>query len=174
MRRPSWNTRLEEPYSGLPVRWLPWLAQDELLLAMRGAACTVLPSITEGFGLATAESVYEGITTLYQPVGGQHVLKFFPNARPVSLTTDDRARLYRVWADLSTNSIDRWTAWSRHEQSLRPLVEKWVQAIRATVLEGVQPSEPHKRCPEPAAQYRWANRLMRCLDARLPVEEQSQ
>jgi glycosyltransferase involved in cell wall biosynthesis len=174
IRRPSWNTRLEEPYSGLPLRWLPWLAQDELLLAMRGAACTVLPSITEGFGLATAESVYHGITTLYQPIGGQHVLKFFPNARPVSLTTDDRARLYRVWVDLSTNSTDRWTAWSRHEQSLRPLIEEWVQTIRATVLEGQQPLEPHERCPEPAAEHRWGDRLMRCLEARLPVNEPSQ
>jgi hypothetical protein len=166
MRRPSWTTRLEEPFSRLPLKWLPWLAQDELLQAMRGAACIVMPSITEGFGLATAESVFQGITTLYQPVGGQHALQVFPNARAVSLTTEDRAKLYQVWVDLSTNSTDRWRTWHRHEQSLRPLIERWVQAIRATVLGGEQTREPHEHCPEPAAEYRWGNRFLRFLDDR--------
>jgi len=174
IKRPFWNSRLEEPYSSLPLRWLPWLSQDELVQAMRGAACTVLPSVTEGFGLATAESANQGITTLYQPVGGQHTLQVFPHARAISLTTNDRARLYRVWVDLSTNLTDRWSAWSRHEQSLRPLVERWVQALRATVLGGEQPSEPHESCSEPAAEHRWGNRLMRCLDGRLPTNERSQ
>ena len=36
------------------------------LVAMRNAACTVLPSITEGFGLAAAESISQGVATLYQ------------------------------------------------------------------------------------------------------------
>src|SRR6185295_11704066 len=114
-----------------PIHWVPWLAQDELLIAMRNAACTVLPSITEGFGLAAAESISQGVTTLYQQVGGHHGLQVHPNALPVHLMTSERAQLYCLWSELIETHPDSWPVWSRHEMSLRPLVDKWVEAIRS-------------------------------------------
>src|SRR5213078_239483 len=111
-----------------PIYWLPWLAQDELLVAMRNAACTVLPSLTEGFGLAAAESISQGVATLYQQVGGHHVLQPLPNALTVPLTTSERAHLYGLWAELIDNHTDPWSIWARHEISLRPLIDKWVEA----------------------------------------------
>jgi hypothetical protein len=115
------------------VYWLPWLAQEELRVVMRNAACTVMPSITEGFGLATAESISEGIPTLYQQVGGHHALQDLPNAVPVPLATSERARLYALWSELLGSHSDSWPVWNRHEMSLRPLVDNWVEAIRAVV-----------------------------------------
>src|ERR1051325_2255097 len=111
------------------IHWLPWLTQDELSVAMRNAACTVLPSITEGFGLAAAESISQGVTTLYHEVGGHHSLRGFPNALPVPLTTNERARLYDLWLQLVDTHPNSWAVWSRYETSLRPLVDKWVEAI---------------------------------------------
>src|SRR5215213_5622418 len=97
---PARRTKSGNRSRSAPIYWSPWLAQDELLVAMRNAACTVLPSITEGFGLAAAESVSLGVTTLYHQVGGHHSLQAFPNALPVPLTTSERACLYGLWSEL--------------------------------------------------------------------------
>ncbi len=102
---------------------------------MRNAACTVLPSITEGFGLAAAESISLGVTTLYQEVGGHHGLQALPNALPVPLTTTERSQLYGLWSELF-GSDDYWSVWTRYEVSLKPLIDKWVEAIRSAVHRG--------------------------------------
>ncbi|MGH9928674.1 MAG: hypothetical protein ACREA9_05520, partial [Pyrinomonadaceae bacterium] len=57
VQRPLQGEKSKNPSRNAPICWLPWLTQDELVVAMRNAACTVLPSITEGFGLAAAESI---------------------------------------------------------------------------------------------------------------------
>jgi hypothetical protein len=138
------------------IYWLPWLTQDELLVAMRNAACTVLPSLTEGFGLAAAESISQGVTTLYQQVGGHHGLQAFSGALPVPLMTSERAHLYGLWADLISIDPDSWSIWTRHKIALRPLVDKWVEAIRSVVYRA---GFEKVHFPEQPVEERWGNKL---------------
>jgi hypothetical protein len=155
---PGGASERRTPNSG--IHWLPWLAQDELRFAMRNAACTILPSITEGFGLAAAESIREGVTTLYHQVGGQHSLQAHPNAVSVPLTTGERTQLYRLWSDLIDVHPDSWEVWTNHENSLRPLVDKWVEAVRSVVYPtvGERPGiGPNQFAETPEEQ--WGNKL---------------
>lgn len=160
VQRPAQRAQPEDPSRNAPLHWLPWLTQRELVVAMRNAACTVLPSITEGFGLAAAESISRGETTLYQQVGGHHCLPALPNALPVPLTTTERARLYGLWAELF-GSHDYWAVWDRHEISLVPLIDKWVEAIRAVVYsaDGGRSGTENANLPERSAEERWGNKL---------------
>ncbi|HJP93667.1 MAG TPA: glycogen/starch synthase [Pyrinomonadaceae bacterium] len=156
VQRPT--PRAQPTNENASIYWLPWLTQDELLVAMRNAACTVLPSITEGFGLAAAESISHGVRTLYQEVGGHHSLPALPNALAVPLTTSERAQLYDLWSELISVDPDSWAIWTRHEISLRPLVDKWVDAIRSVVYrtDGGIENIPF---PEPPVEERWGNKL---------------
>jgi len=163
VQRPGQQAKPEN--QNAPTYWLPWLAQDELLVAMRNAACTVLPSITEGFGLAAAESISGGVTTLYHEVGGHHSLHGFPNALPVPLTTSERACLYGLWSQLLDVHPDSWDVWTRHETSLRPLIDKWVEAIRSVVNRGVE----HTHFSEPPVEERWGNKLRDKILAHSPL-----
>jgi glycosyltransferase involved in cell wall biosynthesis len=140
------------------IHWLPWLNQDELLAVMRNAACTVLPSITEGFGLAAAESISQGVATLYQEVGGHHILRGLPNALPIPLTTTERAELYGLWSELIEKYPNFWPVWCEHKKSLTPLVDKWVDSIRSVAWIQSEPPRGSgwvRSLPE----YLWANRL---------------
>src|SRR5256714_10707553 len=171
VQRPAPSANPVNPCRNFPIYWLPWLTQDELLIAKRNAACTVLPSITEGFGLAAAESISQGVATLYQQVGGHHGLETFPNAVPVSLTTNERAQLYGLWSEL-IESHDSWPVWKKYEISLRPLIDRWVEAIRAVVHRsnsGVREIE-NADFPEVPVDDRWANRLCRRIEAGVKVE----
>jgi len=156
VQRPAQRANPENPSRNAPIYWLPWLAQDELRVAMHNAACTVLPSITEGFGLAAAESINQGVTTLYHEVGGHHSLHGLPNALAVPLTPSERARLYELWAELIDTHPDSWAVWTRHEASLRPLVNKWIEAIRSVVYRSDGPGIGFS---EPPVEERWGNKL---------------
>lgn len=165
VQRPAGAAKLEHTSRYGSIHWLPWLTQDELGVAMRNAACTVLPSITEGFGLAAAESISLGVTTLYQDVGGQRGLQALPNALPVPLTTTERAQLYSLWAELF-GAPDYWSVWDKHEISLRPLVDKWVEAIRPVVCradDGTRGTE-NFHFPERPVEERWGNKLRRRIE----------
>ena len=165
VQRPAHSAKLPNPACNAPIYWLPWLTQDELFIAMRNAACTVLPSITEGFGLATAESISQGVATLYQQVGGHHGLETFPNAMPVLLTTNERAQLYGLWSELIAFH-DSWPVWKRYETLLGPLIDRWVEAIRSVVcrpngrLGGIENAD----FPRVSVEDRWANRLCRRIE----------
>jgi hypothetical protein len=156
VQRPAQQANPENMSRNAPVYWLPWLTQDELRVAMRNATCTVLPSITEGYGLAAAESISQGVTTLYHEVGGHHSLHGLPNALAIPLTPRDRARLYDLWAELIDTHPDSWAVWTRHEVSLRPLVDKWVEAIRSVVYRS---DGPRVDFSKPPIEERWGNRL---------------
>jgi len=162
VQRPGQQAMSENLSRSAFIYWLPWLAQDELLVAVRNAACTVLPSITEGFGLAAAESISQGAATLYQQVGGHHGLQAFPNALPVPLTTSERAQLYGLWSELVYIYPDSWPVWARHEISLRPLIDKWVDAIRSVVHRAVAGMGGIENAdfPERPVEERWANKLV--------------
>ena len=165
VRRPAQGVKSESPSHHAPIYWLPWLTQDELAVAIRNASCTVLPSITEGFGLAAAESISHGVSTLYQQVGGHHCLQSLPNALPVPLTTTERAQLYSLWSELF-GADDYWSVWTRHEVSLRPLVDKWVEAIRSAVARagGVRGTIEKANFPETPVEERWGNKLRRRIE----------
>lgn len=166
VRRPAERTESGEQSRSANIYWLPWLAQDELLVAMRSAACTVLPSITEGFGLAAAESISRGVTTLYHQVGGHHGLQAFPNALPVPLTAGERAHLYGLWSELIDVHPDSRAVWTRHEISLRSLVDKWVDAIKSVVYRtGRERGIEAGNFSEPPAEERWGNKLRRRIEA---------
>ncbi len=175
VQHPATSAKPANPARNAPIHWLPWLTQDELLIARRNAACTVLPSITEGFGLAAAESISQGVATLYQQVGGHHGLEKFPNALPVSLTGNERAQLYALWSDL-IEFHDSWPIWKRYEISLRPLIDRWVEAIRAVVyrpngdLQGIENDD----FPRVAVEDRWATRLCRRIEVGANVETEGQ
>jgi hypothetical protein len=166
VQSPAQPVALEKAAENAPIHWLPWLAQDELLVAMRNAACTVLPSITEGYGLATAESISQGVLTLYQQVGGHHCLHALPNALPVPITTSERAHLYGLWLELVDNHLDHWSIWRRYEVSLRPLIERWIEAIRSVVLrpDGGRRGIGKGHFPEVALEEQWGNKLRRRLE----------
>jgi len=141
------------------VRWLPWLGQDELLIAMRNATCTVMPSLTEGFGLAAAESIRAGVRTLYHEVGGHHDLDGQPHAQKVPLTRTERERLYRLWLELVDTDPDSSSVWSRHESSLQRLVGNWVEAIRRVVHQQIDGAPGTGLNDTQLAKERWANKL---------------
>lgn len=165
VQRPAQRTKSENPSRNAAIYWLPWLTQDELVVAMRNAACTVLPSITEGFGLAAAESISQGVTTLYQKVGGHHGLPALPNALPVPLTTTERAHLYGLWSELF-GIPDYWSVWTRYEISLRPLVDRWVEAIKSVVYraDGGRGGIENAHFPERPVEERWGNKLRRRIE----------
>ena len=158
VQRPTVRSRSGSPSRDASIHWLPWLTQNDLHVAMRNAACTVMPSITEGFGLAAAESISQGVPTLYQQVGGHHGLPSLPNALTVPLTTSERARLYGLWSELIDKHADPWSIWARHEASLRPLIDKWVEAVRSAVRRDVGRIE-NVQFPERPEEERWGNKL---------------
>ena len=158
VQRPALRSRSGSPSRDASVYWLPWLAQNELRSAMRKAACTVFPSLTEGFGLAAAESISQGVPTLYQQVGGHHRVHSLPNALTVPLTTSERARLYSLWAELIDKHVDPWSIWARYEVSLRPLIDRWVEAVRSVVRrEAGRIENPH--FPQRPVEELWGNRI---------------
>jgi glycosyl transferase family 1 len=168
MQRPGQQVKSENPSLNAPIYWLPWLSQHELFVAMRNAACTVLPSITEGFGLAAAESISQGVTTLYQQVGGHHGLQSLPNALPVPLTSSERAQLYDLWSELIDIHPDSWPVWTRHESALRPLVDKWVEAIRSVVYreDSGEGRIENAYFPERPVEEQWGNKLRHRIEPR--------
>jgi len=167
VRPPGQPISLPKSSQNGSVHWLPWLSQEDLLTAMRKAACTVLPSITEGFGLAAAESINAGVQTLYHEVGGHHGLRAHPHAQRVPLTTAEREQLYRLWSDLIGTHPDSWAVWTRHESSLRPLIDKWVDSIRSTISKA-NGATAEMRKPDlaraPQAEEQWARRLVHRIE----------
>jgi len=158
VQKPALRSRSGNRSRDAAVHWLPWLAQNDLHSAMRKAACTVLPSLTEGFGLAAAESISQGVHTLFQQVGGHHSLQSLPNALTVPLTTSERARLYSLWSELFDKHVDPWSIWARYEVALRPLIDKWVEAVRSVVRREIGTIE-NVQLPKRPIEERWGNRL---------------
>lgn len=166
LRPPSQAAKLESPSRSSFVHWLPWLTQEELPVVMRNSICTVLPSITEGFGLTAAESLSLGVPTLYHPIGGHHDLQGH-DALPVQLTTSERAHLYRLWSELIDTYPDSWSVWTRHETVLGPLIDKWVEAVRSVIHSstGTISRNGNGHCAQrPAEAERWGNKLRRQIE----------
>ena len=154
--------KLESPPRNSFVHWLPWLSQDELPVVMHNATCTLLPSITEGFGLTAAESISLGVSTLYHQVGGHHGLQARPNAVPITLTTSERAHLYQLMSELSATYS--WAVWTRHEKLLRPVIDKGIEAIKSMTHRGkvaFAPAENTYFASQLTDADQWGNKLVR-------------
>jgi len=98
-------------------------------------------------------------------VGGHHGLETFPNALPVPLTTYERVQLYGLWSEL-IESHDSWPIWNRYEISLRPLIDRWVEAIRAVVdRKDVEMRESERvNFWERPVEEQWGNQLCRRIE----------
>lgn len=158
---PAPDARLKSPIQKGLVHWLPWLPQEELPVAMHNATCTVLPSITEGFGLTAAESITLGVPTLYHQVGGHHGLHERPNGLPITLTTGERANLYRLMSELSTTYS--WAVWTRHEKSLQSVIDKCIEAVRSMTYRGkvaFAPTDYSHLASQPIEAEQWGNKLL--------------
>lgn len=139
---PASRGRPTERFRDSPIHWLSWLAQRDLRAAMSRAACVVLPSLTEGYGLAAAEALQLGATTLFHDVGGHRALGGLTHAMPVPLRRGERTRLYRLWCDLLLDHPDSWAAWERHRQALASLIDRWVDAVLAGVHRSASTPTP--------------------------------
>lgn len=163
---PPPEAKLENPSRNGLVQWLPWLHQEELPVAMHNATCTVLPSITEGFGLTAAESITLGVPTLYNQVGGHHGLQERPNALPITLTTGERAHLYRLMSELSASYS--WAVWTKHEKSLQPIIDKCLEAVRSMTHREKVAFAPTTENAHLASQLleaeQWGNKLLRRIE----------
>ena len=158
---PAPDARLENPSPNDLVHWLPWLRQEELPVVMNNATCTVLPSISEGFGLTAAESISLGVPTLYNQVGGHHGLHERPNALPITLTTSERANLYRLMSELSATYS--WAVWTRYEKSLQPVIDKCIEAVRSMTYRGkvaFASTENAHLASLPIESEQWGNKLL--------------
>jgi hypothetical protein len=158
---PAPDPRLENPSRNTFVHWLPWLPQEEFPVALHNATCTVLPSISEGFGLTAAESITLGVPTLYHQVGGHHGLQERPNGLPITLTTSERAHLYRLMSELSATYS--WAVWTRHEKSLQSVIDKCIEAVRSMTYRGKVPFAPTENpyiASQPIEQEQWGNKLL--------------
>jgi hypothetical protein len=92
-------------------------------------------------------------------------LQAFPNALSVPLTTSERAHFYGLWSELIGIHPDSWAVWTRHEISLRSLVDKWVEAIRSVVYRtGEMRGIEHGHFSERLAEERWGNKLRRRIE----------
>src|SRR5947209_7447789 len=79
---------------------------------------------------------------------------------------DDKRAGAPLWSELIGIHPDSWPVWTRHEISLSPLVDKWVEAIRSVVYRanGGMGSVKNAHFPERPVEERWANKLRRRIE----------
>ncbi len=121
------------------IQWLPWLQEGELLALMKSAACVVVPSITEQYGLSAVEATYSGSSIIYHDVGGLRALAPYSNAMPVSLTTNDLNNLYDFWNDLLGSTGNLWPIWDERKSQFLDLLNRWTSIIEHAILTKKQP-----------------------------------
>jgi hypothetical protein len=92
-------------------------------------------------------------------------LRAFPNALPVPLTTSERAHLYGLWSELIGIHPDSWAVWTRHESSLRSLVDRWTEAIRSVVyFTGGTRRRETGHFAERSVEEQWGHKLRRRIE----------
>lgn len=116
------------------VQWIPWIESEQLFAVMTGAAAVLHPSLTEGYGLAAAESCLFNSNTICNSVGGLRILAKYNLALSIEPTNGELETLYKLWARLlSAGSGEYWKLWKHHEPRLERLIDKWVQALHAAI-----------------------------------------
>jgi glycosyltransferase involved in cell wall biosynthesis len=119
------------------ISWIPWLEKHELFALMGQASVIVHPSLTEGYGLAAAESAKYNNKVLCHPVGGLHILTERNLVDEVSITNEELSGLYTLWSDLLTtqNNSEAVRVWHEQSASFKKLTDKWIEALSRKVLE---------------------------------------
>lgn len=144
------------------IRWLPWLAPEQFWSLLRSSTCTLLPSLSEGFGLVAAEADALGVPLLYNDVGGLRSLPTSARATPIGLRSDERASLYRLWGELiGTDTPTAWARWHAARPNLDPLIERWIDRVRSLAIDGPPPPTTNA---SPPARPSWAEALLSALD----------
>jgi glycosyltransferase involved in cell wall biosynthesis len=119
------------------ILWIPWLEKNELFNLMAKAIAVVHPSLTEGYGLAAAESTMFNRNVFCHPVGGLQILIERQLANEVSLTREELYSLYELWSSLLITNSQRDAVATWHEQSasFEGLVGKWVNNLSRKLFE---------------------------------------
>ena len=118
------------------IRWLDWQTPTECWSLMRSSSCVVIPSLTEGFGLAAAEADALGVPIIYSEIAGLRSLPTSRRATPIRLMKSDRIDFYGLWGDLiGTDTSTAWATWSSARPRFAPLINRWTEQVRHVVLE---------------------------------------
>lgn len=121
------------------VVWIPWLQQPELFAVMSAAAAVVHPSITEGYGLAAAESCMYATNTICHAVGGLQSLVNAGHAIGVVPLLPEKRALYELWEKLlRAQGGSYWNIWSQEIQRFHRLTEEWTQRLEPMINGGVE------------------------------------
>ncbi len=143
------------------IRWIPWLPQIELFGLMTRAAAVVHPSITEGYGLAAAESCLLNENVLCHEVGGLRALTERGLAQGIALTDDELISLYELWAKLlSMENGEYWKLWQRYLPRFRRLTSQWAQRLRDVTAPTNRPVTARQRV---GGEKTWGQTLMERL-----------
>lgn len=150
------------------IEWLDWQTPESFWSLLRGATCVLMPSVSEGFGLAAAEADAIGVPVIYSDVGGLRSLPTSARATSIGLTPAERRELYRLWGDLiGSNAAGAWAAWTAARPRLDALIERWIEHVRRAVRDGAVASTPAsivaRTPPSPAS---WGARLLTALGER--------
>lgn len=152
------------------IRWLDWQTPQSLWSLVCSARCIVMPSITEGFGLAAAEVDALGVPSIYSDIGGLRSRPTSARATAIGLTPREREDLYRLWGDsIGTDTAGSWAAWARARRRFDSLIERWIEQVRHTVAA----AQPNTEAPAPIS-TNWGPRLLAALaelggDRRVPM-----
>lgn len=113
------------------ILWIPWLKKEELFALMAQAVAIIHPSLTEGYGLAAAESTKFNNNVFCHPVGGLQILVERQLAHAVPLTKNELKNLYNLWSDLlsAKSRSEAVTIWHEQSVSFNGLIEKWVDSL---------------------------------------------
>jgi hypothetical protein len=145
------------------IRWLDWQTPERFWSLLRNATCVLMPSLSEGFGLAAAEADALGVPVLYNDIGGLRSLPMSARARSIGLSHAERSSIHQLWGELiGTDSARAWAAWASARPRLDSLIERWIEQVRCTVLDAA--STPVVSAP--SAPATWGAQLLAALAAR--------
>ncbi|HCX27924.1 MAG TPA: hypothetical protein DHI91_02170 [Candidatus Portnoybacteria bacterium] len=120
------------------ISWIPWLKKDELFGLMAQAIAVVHPSLTEGYGLAAAESTKFNGNVFCHPVGGLQILIECQLANGVPATEEELRGFYELWSNLLTTKSQRdaVAAWLKQSASFDGLMDRWVSNLSRKLFRG--------------------------------------
>ncbi|MBU0596876.1 hypothetical protein KJ641_04605 [Patescibacteria group bacterium] len=149
------------------ISWIPWLEKDELFELMTKAKAVLYPSLTEGYGLAAAESAKFNDNVFCHPVGGLQVLIQRRLVNEISLSEEELQRLYHLWGDLlsAENSTEVCAIWSTQSMDFANVIEQWVSSISYKLSEKGCVSTKEPRLGEKSWQCpSWGEVLIRAIE----------
>ncbi|MDD5071882.1 MAG: glycosyltransferase [Patescibacteria group bacterium] len=147
------------------ILWIPWLKKDELFGLMAQAMAVAHPSLTEGYGLAAAESTKFNENVFCHPVGGLQILIECRLANEVPVTEEELCGFYELWSNLlaTKSQRDAVAAWHEQSASFDGLMDRWVNNLSQKLLKGENFAwrESQARGGRPWQGMTWGETLLR-------------